>query len=92
MRTRLFAAWAVLTAITLIYLWVDAGDSGGARVPNTVITTVVIVMATIKVRIVFREFMTVHAAPALLRRLTDLWVLLIAVALLGSYYAGLAVR
>ena len=38
-----------------------------------------------------REFMEVRTAPRVLRRLTDFWVLLMAVALLGVYFAGMAV-
>jgi hypothetical protein len=44
------------------------------------------------VRIIFREFMEVRDAPALLCRLTDAWVVLIAVVLLGSYFVGLQLR
>jgi hypothetical protein len=42
------------------------------------------------VRIIFREFMEVRHAPVLLRRLTDLWVALAGVSLLGSYFLGMA--
>lgn len=38
---------------------------------------------------IFREFMQVRNAPTLLCRLTDLWVLMIGAALLGSYFLGL---
>jgi hypothetical protein len=50
-----------------------------------------IVIALIKVRIIFREFMEVRHAPALLCRLTDGWVVLIGVCLLGSYFVGSAI-
>ncbi|EUA51246.1 prokaryotic Cytochrome C oxidase subunit IV family protein [Mycobacterium xenopi 3993] len=56
------------------------------------VTTSAIVMALIKVRIVFREFMEVRHAPVLLCRLTDGWVVLMAVCLLGSYFVGMAIR
>jgi hypothetical protein len=49
-------------------------------------------LALVKVRLIFREFMQVRNAPALLCRITDLWVLLIGAALLGSYFTGLAAR
>jgi hypothetical protein len=52
----------------------------------------VIVIALIKVRIIFREFMEVRQAPVLLCRLTDAWVVLIGAALLGSYFIGTAIR
>ena len=51
-------------------------------------TVVAICFALIKVRIIMREFMEVRGAPLVLRRLTDFWVLLMAVALLGVYSLG----
>jgi hypothetical protein len=48
-------------------------------------------MALVKVRIIFREFMEVRHAPVLLCRLTDGWVVLMAVCLLGSYFVGMAI-
>lgn len=56
------------------------------------VTSSVIVIALIKVRIIFREFMEVRQAPVLLCRLTDAWILLIGAGLFGSYFVGLAVR
>jgi Prokaryotic Cytochrome C oxidase subunit IV len=88
---RLLVVWVVLALFTLSYLWIDHTLSGSLR-PSAVVTSSVIVIATIKVRIIFREFMEVRQAPALLCRLTDAWVALIAAALLGSYFIGTAIR
>lgn len=81
--------WLILVAITLGYL---ALDSSADHRASTAVTIVAIVLALVKVRLIFREFMQVRNAPVLLGRLTDLWVLLIGAALLGSYFTGLAVR
>jgi hypothetical protein len=89
---RLLIVWLILSAITLIYLWVGSIDPASALRPSAVVTSAAIVMALIKVRIIFQEFMEVRHAPVLLRRLTDGWVLLMAVCLLGSYFIGMAVR
>ncbi|MBJ7336072.1 cytochrome C oxidase subunit IV family protein [Mycolicibacterium sp.] len=87
---RLLAAWLVLTALTLTYLWLDHSAShDGVLTPDIVVTVSAISIALIKVRLIFREFMEVRHAPVLLCRLTDAWVLLIAVALLGSYFVGM---
>ena len=86
---RLLFVWVVLASLTVAYLWID--HSAGSLRPSAVVTSSVIVIATIKVRIIFREFMEVRQAPALLCRLTDAWVALIAVSLLASYFVGLAV-
>ena len=60
--------------------------------PSAVVTSSVIVIALIKVRIIFREFMEVRGAPVLLCRLTDAWVVIMAAVLLGSYFIGMQVR
>lgn len=88
---RLLIVWVVLASLTASYLWIDHSADGSLH-SNVVVTSSVIVIALIKVRIIFREFMEVRQAPALLCRLTDAWVLLIAVGLFGSYFAGLAMR
>ena len=88
---RLLVVWVVLASLTLAYLWIDHSVAGSLRA-SAVVTSSVIVIAVVKVRIIFREFMEVRQAPALLCRLTDVWVILIAVSLLGTYFAGLAIR
>ena len=88
---RLLIVWAILTSMTLVYVWLDHSvDQGGALEASTVVTVSAIVIALVKVRIIFREFMEVRHAPALLCRLTDGWVVLIGVCLLGSYFVGSA--
>lgn len=91
-NTRLLIVWAILTAMTLVYVWLDeAVDQNGTLKASTVVTVSAIMIALIKVRIIFREFMEVRHAPVLLCRLTDAWVVLIGVCLLGSYFVGTAV-
>ena len=88
---RLLIVWAILTTMTLVYIWLDHSvDQGGAVQASTVVTVGAIVIALVKVRIIFREFMEVRHAPALLCRLTDGWVVLVGVCLLGSYFVGSA--
>ena len=90
---RLLFVWLILSGLTLIYLLIDhSADHDGILEASTVVTVSAIVIALIKVRIIFREFMEVRHAPALLCRLTDGWVALIAAALLGSYFLGIALR
>jgi hypothetical protein len=89
---RLLIVWLILTSMTLAYVSIDhTVDQNGTLRASTVVTVSVIVIALIKVRIIFREFMEVRHAPAWLCRLTDAWVALIAVCLLGSYFVGSAV-
>ncbi len=77
--------------MTLGYLWIDHSADGSLR-SSAVVTSSVIVIALIKVRIIFREFMEVRNAPVLLCRLTDAWVVVMAAALLGCYFVGMQIR
>lgn len=88
---RLLIVWLMLTAMTLAYVWIDhTADHNGAFTASTVVTVSAIVIALVKVRIIFREFMEVRHAPVLLRRLTDAWVVLVGACLVGSYFIGSA--
>jgi hypothetical protein len=88
---RLLIVWLVLAALTLTYLWIDH-SAGRSNAASAVVTSSVIVIAVVKVRIIFREFMEVRQAPVLLCRLTDAWVALIAASLLACYFIGMQVR
>jgi len=91
-KKRLQVAWVVVVAITVIYLWIDrSADDRGVLVSSVAVTVAAIGLALVKFRIILREFMDVRHAPPLLRRLTDLLVAVIAVALLGAYFVGRAV-
>jgi len=91
-KRRLLVAWLVLVAITIMYLWIDhSADDSGVLVASTAVTVTAIFLALVKFRIIMREFMDVRHAPPVLRRLTDLWVAVIGVALLASYLVGRAV-
>jgi len=91
-KTRLLLAWVVVVVITVIYLWIDrSADDHGVLVSSVAVTVAAIGLALVKFRIIVREFMDVRHAPLLLRRLTDLLLVVIAVALLSAYFVGRAV-
>ena len=87
---RLILVWAVLSGITLVQLAFGSLGASEALRPNAAITVGAIGIALVKVRVIMREFMEVRHAPPLLCRLTDLWVALTAVSLLGAYFVGMA--
>jgi hypothetical protein len=92
-KRRSLIVLLILVAITLGYLALDKSvDTQGTYRAGAIVTTIVIGLALVKARLVFREFMQVRNAPPLLCRITDLWVLPIGAALLGSYFIGLAAR
>jgi hypothetical protein len=87
---RLTFVWLALSAITLVQLAVGSLGGRDSLAPNAAVTSSAIVIALIKVRVIIREFMEVRHAPVLLCRLTDVWVVLTGVSLLGSYVVGMA--
>jgi hypothetical protein len=87
---RLLVVWLALSAITIASLWVGSLDGQDAPSANTAITFSVIGVALLKVRIIFREFMELRHAPALLGRLSDAWLVVTTVSLLGIYFVGMA--
>ena len=91
-KQRLNVALLALVAITLIYRLIDhTADKHGVPAASTANTVSAIVLALVKYRIIIREFMDVRHAPPLLRRLTDLLVVVIAVSLLTTYFVGCTV-
>jgi hypothetical protein len=92
LNRRLLGGWLVLSAITVVYFWIDhTANRNGARVASVAVTVSAILLALAKVRIIMGEFMEVRGAPWLLRRLADLWIAIMAATLLGLYFAGRAV-
>ena len=87
---RLLLVWLALSAITLGQLAVGSLGERDARTPNAAVTVVAIAIALVKVRVIIREFMEVRHAPVLLCRLTDLWLVVTGVSLLGAYFVGMA--
>ena len=87
---RLLIVWLALSAITMVSVWIGWLDGQGALRPNAAATSSAIVIALVKARVIFQEFMEVRHAPVLLGRLTDLWLVVTGVSLLGCYFFGLA--
>lgn len=87
---RLLIVWLALSAVTVLQAWLSSINGQDTLQPNAAITFSVVGMGLIKVRFIMREFMEVRHAPALLCRLTDAWLALTTVALLGTYFVGMA--
>ena len=86
-KKRLTVAWALVVVVTVLYVGIDRSVDGA----SVAVTIAAIGIALVKFRIIMREFMDVRHAPALLRRLTDALVVVIAVALSAAYFVGRAV-
>jgi hypothetical protein len=88
---RLATAWIVVVAVTLIYLVIDgSADERGVPGASSIASVAAILLALAKLRIIMREFMDIRHAPRVLRTMTDLLVIAMGIALLGTYLAGRA--
>lgn len=87
-RSPLTIVWAVLTAVTVVSSLVSI-DGGAAHQVNTVVTTVVLLIAAVKAQLVVSYFMEVRRAPAWLKVTTSGWVLGLFALLMGFYFAKL---
>lgn len=92
LNRRLLAVWLLLSAITVIYFWIDrSADHRGVREASTAVTLSAIVLALAKVRVIMGEFMEVRGAPRLLRFLANLWIVIMGTTMITSYLVGKAV-
>jgi hypothetical protein len=74
LRNRQTAVWAFLVAVTLVSWWVAAEGDPRSLHASKPITTVVVLIALVKVRLVIRSFMEVRTAPLWLRGICDAWL------------------
>ncbi|MDD9936345.1 MAG: cytochrome C oxidase subunit IV family protein [Myxococcales bacterium] len=83
LRNPLTAVWALLTLITFLAFWVGAGGEG--QQVDLAVTALVLAIAILKSRLVFRHFMEVRHAPAWLRWSCDGWLVSFGVMVLALY-------
>ena len=83
---RLSIAWLVLVILTCLS-W-ESGK-GLLFVNNINFGSVLIMMiAFLKVRIIFREFMEVNHAHVVLRIITDIWIVVTCATIIGIFLLG----
>ncbi|TDU26880.1 cytochrome c oxidase subunit IV [Panacagrimonas perspica] len=78
--------WFVLMLATVVTTWVLSKDIVAARTG----TVAIIAIAFYKVRLVLLHFMELRHAPRGLRLFFELWVLVVAAAMIGMYLSGSA--
>jgi hypothetical protein len=89
---RLSIVWIVLSGVTLVSWWIGFDHHTGPLRLNAPITFGVLSLAALKARIIIQEFMEARRAPRLLRRITDAWLLLLLLSLLGIYGIGMGLH
>ncbi len=81
-RDRVTAAWGVLVAATVVSFTLGVEDGRGG---HPLLSSVIIVIACVKVRLVGRYFMELRNAPVQLRGLFEAYCLVVCVVLLGLF-------
>lgn len=85
LRTRTTVVWLLLVAATF-GSWLLGHGMGFSNPQHAGLA--ILLVAFIKVRYVFLEFMEVRGAPLTLRRYVGGWVILVGVAVLVAYWMG----
>lgn len=85
-QSRLFIAWLVLSAITLIAWWIGAHHGAGPLHPEPAVGLGAMAITLVKVRVIIREFMDVRHAPVRLKYVTDAWLIVFIIAMIVAYF------
>lgn len=83
LRDRLFLAWALLAAVTLLSSGLGGGGPGGKWLGPLAISAAVLALAFLKAWVVMFEFMELRRAPTALKLICLLWLVLALGALLA---------
>jgi hypothetical protein len=85
LRSPLTAVWLVLVAVTFLSWWIGAGGERGVSGLSLPITALVVALAVVKARFVFRTFMEVRTGPVWLRAVCDGWLAGVALIFVAFY-------
>jgi len=90
LRNTLVYVWLFLVAATLFSWWAatSSSSSGGSQI-SVAVTASVLLMSSVKVRLVLMQFMEVRFAPLWLRLSCDAWLVLVIAMVFGFYWSGL---
>ena len=80
--------WLILAGVTTFSWWLGAGSVAEAARSHPNITTGVILLSLVKVRLILFHFMEVREAPWPLRRICDAWIAIVGLLLVGLYRVG----
>lgn len=85
LRDRLFIAWLLLIAVTLLSAMIGGAHGFAATGHGAVATFAVLGIAFAKVWLVMMQFMEVRGAPRALKIICALWLLAVLAILLAVY-------
>ncbi|QFG21374.1 cytochrome C oxidase subunit IV family protein [Actinomadura sp. WMMB 499] len=84
-RRAILAAWAALSAATVLAWLLSPGESQTDTTLGNELVAAVVVLALIKCRLIIRYFMEVRHAPRWLRLATDAWLAVLWLTLFITY-------
>ena len=87
-RSRVTVVWAGLVLATCASWLLGSHDSGATSSTRRIVGVVILGVALVKVRFVGRWFMELREAPLVLRRLFDLYCVLLFVLLATTFAVG----
>lgn len=87
----LLMSWLLLSAITVVLWWVGSSHGLEASLGNELLTTGVLLIAAVKVRVIINYFMEARHASTTLRRWMDGWLVFTVATLLAIYFLGLSI-
>jgi hypothetical protein len=85
-KSHLAAVLALLASVTVLSWYLGTGGGGHPMTANLVISSAVLFIALLKVRLIMRHFMEVGLAPAWVRRSSDCWLAMLFAALLVVHF------
>lgn len=78
--------WLILAGVTVFSWWLGTDHGTGTEVrPHVDISTGVILLSLVKVRLILFHFMEVREAPWPLKRICDAWIVVVGLVLIGLY-------
>ncbi len=85
LRGRLTLVWMLLVVVTFVSWWIGVRGKSEGLASNLPVTAVVVVIALLKTRLVFWQFMEVRSAPSWLRWNCDGWLAFLALMIFALY-------
>lgn len=85
-RNRISAVWLALVIATCLS-WETVGDLAWTQ-DFRILSSIVLVIAFVKVRYVMLEFMELRHAPLAMRLVAEAWCVLVCAAVIGFYLTG----
>ena len=82
---RITYVWIALSVVTIVTWLLGHAEKGYGRNATTAVALAVLALAFGKVYLIIRHFMEVRSSPRWLRIFSDVWIVLLAIAIVAFY-------